>query len=190
MRRAQAAKAKRKRITIVAGVAAAVLVVGGGVTALVLNYQSREDVDMSAVQTVEVASSDHVEGTVEYPQTPPVGGNHNQVWLNCGTYADPVPNENAVHAMEHGAVWITYQPTLPADGVDRLKALVRGESYTVLSPYEGLPSPIVASAWGKQLKVTSATDPRLREFLREYVQGPQTPEPGAACVGGTGTPEA
>jgi hypothetical protein len=54
----------------------------------------------------------------------------------------------------------------------------------VLSPYPGLPAPVVASAWGKQLKLTGADDPRLAAFIREYRQGPQTPEPGAACTGG------
>jgi hypothetical protein len=46
----------------------------------------------------------------------------------------------------------------------------------------------VASAWGYQVKLDSASDPRLEQFIRTFEQGPQTPEPGAACVGGTGTP--
>ncbi|HET9972943.1 MAG TPA: DUF3105 domain-containing protein [Streptosporangiaceae bacterium] len=33
--------------------------------------------------------------------------------MNCGIYDQPVPNERAVHNMEHGAIWITYQPSLP-----------------------------------------------------------------------------
>ena len=35
-----------------------------------------------------------------------------------------------------------------------------------------------------------AGDPRLEKFIKAYEQGPQTPEPGAACTNGTGTPVA
>jgi len=136
-------------------------------------------------------SRDHVTGPVDYPQVPPVGGAHNAVWENCGVYDQPVPKEMAVHSMEHGAVWITYQPDLPADQVQQLRDLVRGKSYVLLSPWTDtppLPSPVVASAWGLQLKVDSASDPRLPQFIRNYANGTQTPEPGALCSGGAGTP--
>lgn len=42
------------------------------------------------------------------------------------------------------------------------------------------------TAWGKQVAVDSAKDPRVDQFFAKYVQGPQTPEPGAACTGGMG----
>jgi hypothetical protein len=130
----------------------------------------------------------HQEGPLTYPQTPPAGGIHNPAWQNCGIYDQPVPNENAVHSLEHGAVWITYQPDLPAEAVAQLRDLVSGWNYTLLSPYPDLPAPVVASAWGVQLKADSAADPRLTEFISRYHQGPQTPEPGAPCTGGVGTP--
>ncbi len=56
------------------------------------------------------------------------------------------------------------------------------------SPYEGLESPVVASAWGKQLRLEGADDPDLESFIQSYFQGPQTPEPGAACTGGIADP--
>ncbi len=130
----------------------------------------------------------HQQGALTYPQIPPVGGVHNPAWQNCGIYAEPIANENAVHSLEHGAVWITYQPELDAEAIAALQSFVRGRRYVLLSPYEGLPSPVVASAWGVQLAVDSADDPRLAQFLGAYVQGPQTPEPGATCAGGVGTP--
>ena len=130
----------------------------------------------------------HTTGKVTYFQNPPAGGPHNPVWLNCGIYIAPVPNENAVHSLEHGAVWITYQPTLPSTQVAHLHVLVSGHSYIILSPYDGLPVPVVATAWGVQLKVTSANDPRLPQFISKYEQGPQAPERGSPCSGGVGSP--
>ncbi len=52
----------------------------------------------------------------------------------------------------------------------------------------GLPAPVVLSAWNHQLQLQSADDPRIDAFLAKYVQGAQTPEPGALCSNGTGTP--
>lgn len=98
------------------------------------------------VKTFSNLERTHVDGKVTYQQTPPVGGPHNQVWLNCGIYNAPVANENAVHSLEHGAVWITYQPKLAAADVQHLVSLVKGHSFVILSPYDGLPTPVVASA--------------------------------------------
>lgn len=144
--------------------------------------------DIKGVVTYSNLSREHVTGRVNYPQVPPVGGPHYPIWLNCGIYDKPVVNENAVHSMEHGAVWITYQPSLSSADVQILRNLVHGHSYIILSPYPGLPTPVVITAWGVQLKVNSAHDPRLAQFIAEYEQGPQTPEPGAACTGGVGSP--
>lgn len=125
---------------------------------------------------------------IVYPQTPPVGGQHDPRWANCGIYRGPVPNRNGVHSMEHGAVWVTYRPDLPQDQITALETALRGKPYILLSPYPGLPSPVVASAWGLQLKLDSARDPRLGQFVTMYAQGPQTPEPGAVCDSGVGKP--
>lgn len=137
---------------------------------------------LDAVRSYTV-SQGHVTTPVAYAQTPPAGGEHAPVWLNCGQYTQPVRNENAVHSMEHGAVWVTYRADLPAEQVTKLRSALP-DTYAVLSPYQGLPTPVVASAWGKQLTLESADDPRLAEFVKAYRQGPQTPEPGAACTGG------
>ncbi len=119
---------------------------------------------------------------------PPVGGLHHDVWQNCGIYDEPINAGNAVHSMEHGAVWITYQPDLPDNDVEYLQNLVRGEGYLLLSPYPDLKSPVVLSAWGLQLEVDSVRDNRIEEFIDRYQAGPQTPERGATCQDGVGQP--
>ena len=125
----------------------------------------------------------HVEGTVDYEQTPPAGGPHNAYWLNCGIYDQPQPNENAVHSLEHGAVWATYDASRVDD--EELTALRAHlpSSYVILSPHEDMPSPIVLSAWNAQLQVDAADDPRIPEFFEEYWRSQNAPEPTAACSG-------
>ena len=181
MREAAERRDRRRRLLFWGGVAAAVLVLGGAV-AFGLRAESAGK-DLSGVQTFPVKQG-HVTSEVTYAQSPPVGGEHAPVWLNCGVYDVPVPKENAVHSLEHGAVWVTYRPDLPADQVSRLTDLLQGP-YHLLSPMPGLSAPVVASAWGKQLTLTGADDTRLAPFLKAYTQGPQSPEPGASCTGGT-----
>lgn len=130
-------------------------------------------------------SGDHTPDPVPYEVVPPAGGPHDPVWQNCGYYAQPIRSENAVHSLEHGAVWITYDPALPADQIETLKKLAEEQDYLIVSPFPGLPAPVVASSWNHQLQLESANDDGLRQFVRVYKQGPDTPEPGAACSGGT-----
>ncbi|WP_026928377.1 DUF3105 domain-containing protein [Granulicoccus phenolivorans] len=186
---AAARKQKRNRLIVWSSViVVAALVITGATVAIVRTVGNRPVADMSAVQKFDnIPAGQHTEQTVNYPQTPPVGGAHRSAWLNCGIYDQPVPNENAVHALEHGAVWVTYRPDLPADQVERLRAAVPS-TYMVVSPYPGIDAPVIASAWGYQLKLDGVDDPRLQTFIQEYRLGPQTPEPGAACTGAVDAP--
>jgi hypothetical protein len=143
----------------------------------------------AGVQAFEVKSRVHVLTPVSYPQTPPVGGNHAPIWQNCGFYDAPIANEHGVHSLEHGAVWITYRPDLPQAQIDSLHRLARSQSFVLVSPYPGLPAPVVASAWGRQARLRSAADPLLGYFIRAFRRGPQTPEPGGLCTYGIGRPK-
>jgi Protein of unknown function (DUF3105) len=155
-----------------------------------LNSWQNRQVDIDGIERIGGLQRGHQEGATytDAQELPPAGGIHNPTWQNCGVYDTPIDNQYAVHALEHGAVWITYNPDLPADQIERLQDLVSGASHRLLSPYPGQTSPIVATAWGLQLSLDDAEDGRLRQFIRNYEQGPQTPELGAVCSGGVGSP--
>lgn len=144
---------------------------------------------IEGVVSIEAQAQDHLAAPVAYEQLPPTGGVHSPAWQNCGIYNEPIFDELAVHSLEHGAVWLAYQPGLPEDQVEQLRKLARGRPYILLAPHERITAPVVASAWGIQLAVDSADDVRLAQFVAKYQQGPQTPELGAACVGGNGVPD-
>lgn len=127
----------------------------------------------------------HVDTPVDYPQTPPVGGAHNPMWQTCAFYDVEFPKERGVHSMEHGAVWITYTAGLPDADLAVLQALVDTGNEVLVSPLTGLPTPVVASAWGKQLQLQSVNDPRLAQFVTMFDDGPQTPEKNTPCAQGT-----
>lgn len=201
MRRAERSRERRNRILTIG---ASVLIVAGltvGGTVLI-----RSQSDDSASSTASDSKStgkwetgsdgvktwstkltqNHVTKTVKYPMEPPVGGDHNPVWQNCNgdVYDKAVKNENAVHSLEHGAVWVTYNSKAPEADVKALAEKVKKTPYTLMSPVEDQKDPVMLSAWGHQRTVTGATDPNVDKFFEKYVQGEQTPEPGAACTNG------
>ncbi|MGW1952041.1 DUF3105 domain-containing protein [Streptomyces sp. NPDC001920] len=207
MRRAEQARARRARILTVAASAVVVagLVVGGVV--LVRSQSDDGDKAQSASQSGKdekktsgkfvtgedgvktwkgTLTSTHVETDVTYPMEPPVGGDHHRAWMNCDgdVYTEELRNENAVHSMEHGAVWVTYTSKASKADVAALAARVERTPYTLMSPDEKQKDPIMLSAWGHQRTVKSADDPNVGKFFETYVQGAQTPEKGAPCTGG------
>lgn len=139
---------------------------------------------IEGVKEYEIKERDHVEGTVNYPTTPPAGGQHNAIWVGCDqqVYNQPLQNEKAVHSLEHGGVWITYRSDVDPDTIDKLSGKVKTSAATFMSPYPDQPSPITLSAWGVQLEVTSADDPRIDQFLVKYRKSGGVPEPGATCT--------
>jgi len=124
---------------------------------------------------------------IDYEQVPPVGGPHDPEWLACGAFDEPVRDENAVHDLEHGTVWITYDPDLPAADVSALESALPDDG--ILSPYPDLPAPVVVTVWGVQLRLSGADDPNLPLFIEEYGDGGTAPEPMASCEGGTDDPQ-
>jgi hypothetical protein len=160
-------------------------------------------VGLALILYLNVRPEPQIRGAVQFPrparghddtlvfntsELPPAGGEHYNIWQNCGIYEEPIQTGNAIHAMEHGALWITYQPDLAADEVAALEELVRGQTFLLLSPYPGQRSPIVLTAWGIQLEVDSVDDGRIPDFIERYRLGSQTPELGGACTQGVGVP--
>jgi len=186
-------KADRRRARLIGAAAVAVaaaLVVPTVVVVVNAERESRAaqaaaEAPIDGVREFADLDATHTTDDVAYQQAPPVGGEHHPVWQDCGFYDAPVVEEHAVHSLEHGAVWLTYDPDLKASDVDTLRALADQHSYLLVSPFDGVDG-VVASAWGVQLELDGPDDDRLEPFLLKYLQGPQTPEPGAACSGGVG----
>jgi hypothetical protein len=172
--------------------AVAVLVFAGAVlTYAVLQVNAAEAArvdsvdEIGGVQTFDYPpGQQHVTTPVEYEQSPPVGGPHDGEWADCtGTVYDvQIRQENAVHSMEHGAVWITYDPDrISGDALDALVD-VANEAGRMLSPNPGQDSPISLQSWNHQLKVDSPDDPRIKQYADFLTFNAQFfPEPGATC---------
>jgi hypothetical protein len=165
-----------------------------GLLYLGLARPGRAGDDIAGLVLLPEQERGHVDGDIDHPDDVPAGGVHNDAWQNCGIYTEPVRDENVIHSMEHGAVWLAYQPNLPANQVEILQALVRQERsrlrepMIVLAPKPGLDAPIIVTAWRVQLALEDAGDERLVQFVRRYQRGPYTPELGASCFDSLGEP--
>lgn len=184
-KQAELAAKKNRKINLLVGYGTALAFIG---LVAITAFIKIDSTSLSAVKTFTKLARNHVTTPVKYAQTPPVGGNHSALWLNCGIYNKPVPNENAVHSMEHGAVWITYDPKkINGNSLTTLQKEIPSV-YAVLSPYPGIKSAVVASAWGKQLSLNKVDDLRLTKFITLYANSPKAPEAGGECTGGLDAP--
>jgi hypothetical protein len=186
-RRKEFEKQQRQWLYTKIGIAAlAVILIGFAGREAYQQYQEWQvtrDVDTYFGAGDFVATHNDTE-PVLYEQVPPVGGYHRNTWQNCGFYDKYIENEYGVHSMEHGSVWITYDPNLPADDIETLKEKAE-QQFVLVSPYPGLPSPVVASVWGKQILLDGANDDRLDPFISQYRKNPSnSPEPQGVCWSG------
>ncbi len=206
----QQAKERRNRVVaIVTGSVAAVAVVAVVIGIVVSNAtrvqydatlaaDERAEITIAGEETYPNLTNMHIdggEGLTEYPDGTvdyaekwgmevPAGGDHLSAWLNCGVYSEPQTPENAVHALEHGAVWIMYNPDeVEAATVEDLYGRQVPSSKIIISPVDDLQSPMAVSAWGADVLLDGPEDPRLEEFIKKYWQSGLVPEPGASCSG-------
>jgi hypothetical protein len=139
--------------------------------------------DIPGVVIERAASKTHQTGHIDYPgKKPPSGGAHNPVPLTCGFYNEQPPAENAVHSLEHGAVWIAFDPSTSPGDIAVLKAFTQ-KGHVIVSPYAGMDAPITVVAWEHRLELQSVTDARLQQFVEGFVNASTAPEPGFACTG-------
>lgn len=126
--------------------------------------------------------TEHV-GTAEEmvipPDEPPVSGPHFPQWLpEGGAYEQPVQDGNALHNLEHGMVWITYDPTLVTpEQIATLNEFAEDRSRDVIvSPREANAAPITAASWRRILTMDEADTELLDQFVRTNLN--RSPEPG------------
>jgi hypothetical protein len=160
-----------------------------GLSAIVLLSQPELRGVPDGTQTLAVGDPQHVAGEIHGDGEVPAGGAHAEIWQNCGFYGEEIQSENAVHSLEHGAVWIAFDPGLSGDDIQSLRGFVSRSEKVLVSPVPGQAAPIIATAWGTQLELDDPSDSRLGQFVNEFSGASSAPEPGGACSGGVGHPE-
>lgn len=132
-----------------------------------------------------MTSRTHVLTPVEYPDPPPVGGDHDQCWATWGVHSDVVPARNWVHNLEHGGVVFLYNCPDGCDAdLETFTALARANSRTLLTSYAELPKKFAVVAWGYRL-LSDCVDMSAFQMFYDvhFNHGPEavSSDPPAGC---------
>ncbi|MEA2498901.1 MAG: hypothetical protein QOH26_1306 [Actinomycetota bacterium] len=118
--------------------------------------------------------------SLSYPTKPPVSGPHAGQPESCGVHDSQIADSVQVHSLEHGAVAIQYDPTLPAEQILQIEDIARGADENVLSaPYSGMETPIAVTAWGYLMRLDTLDEAAVNEFIDEFAG--KGPESGQTC---------
>ena len=113
---------------------------------------------------------------IAYSSYPPTSGPHWPAPTTWGFHSEPVPDERAVHNLEHGGVVASYN-NIPAESLASLQALLTtyprdkfGQVKLVIRPYDKIPAgTIVLTAWSWIDELTTYDDARVRAFLGAHL---------------------
>jgi Protein of unknown function (DUF3105) len=124
----------------------------------------------------ESGSGRHVTSQVNYPTRPPVSGEHAGQPTSCGKFGEPLPDENLVHTLEHGAIGLFFDPQqADQEDIERLEGVVDDyESHVFSAPYEQMPSAFAIASWGEMMRLDELDLPAVREYIDTFRQkGPE-----------------
>lgn len=145
---------------------------------------SIEPVNTPVEGTVEhpIASRNHVaqgSSVTTYNSDPPNSGDHWPAPAKGGVYDNSLPDEQLVHNLEHGYVWISYKPDVGDDVKGELKKIVEEDNWkVVLEPRDKDETMIALVAWGRVLKLDTPDYDKVKAFIKTYRnRGPEkTPD--------------
>ncbi len=127
-------------------------------------------------EEVAIQGRDHISPTAEhdpYNSNPPTSGPHAQS-VPWGFYEEEILDENAVHNLEHGGIWITYKD-LDEASVDILRDIAKRNSLSVVvSPRAANDSKVALASWGRLETMDSVDVEAITRFIQKNKN--QSPE--------------
>lgn len=158
-------RAKKMKKIIVWVVVAAVI--AGGIYWLSIIIQksnsSRPGEAISILGRTHISVGDAHE---EYNSNPPTSGSHAGP-ARWGFSNAELPDENLIHNLEHGGIWISYK-NLDERSIDILRKIARENSRSVVvTPREKNDVNVAVASWGRLLKLDSVDEVQIIDFIRK-----------------------
>ncbi len=126
----------------------------------------------------EIQGREHIpEGSAHdpYNSNVPTSGPHYAKEADWGVYDQELPDEQLVHNLEHGGIWISYTK-LSDDERRQLTALAKAYPQTVImTPRAKNENRIVLASWGRLMKFDRIDEQKIRDFIRSNKN--HSPEP-------------
>ncbi len=110
-----------------------------------------------------------------YNSNPPTSGPHYAEPANWGLYDTPLPDEQLIHNLEHGGIWISYRDVANQELVNQLRDIVGNYSVKVIvTPRPQNDSEIAVAAWGRLLKLEEFDGSQIKDFIKAFInKGPE-----------------
>ena len=129
-----------------------------------------------------VQSRDHIDvGSVhpEYNSNPPTGGWHYANPANIAFYTSQLQDEQLVHNLEHGQIWLSYRDANDQEAIDALRAIQATQPGAVIVTYRPEdPSRIAVASWGRLLLLDELDTDQIYAYIARYKN--HSPEPLAS----------
>ena len=112
----------------------------------------------------------------EYNSNPPTSGPHFATPASWGVYDKELPDQQVIHNLEHGGVWITYKSDLEKEIVEKLKEIAASyKSKVIVTPRAANDSKIALASWERLLKLSSYDEEKIKDFVeRMRNKGPES----------------
>lgn len=129
-------------------------------------------------QTFENQGQEHIaQGSTEHPaynSNPPTSGWHWPQPAAWGVYDATQPDEQLIHNLEHGGVWISYKPTVDVDTVARLQDFAKRYRKVIVEPRANNDANISFAAWQHLQNFDNYDESAMLKFIEAYYnQGPE-----------------
>lgn len=111
-----------------------------------------------------------------YASNPPTSGPHYPEPAAWGVYNRELQDEQLIHNLEHGGIWISYKPDIDADTKAKLEDL--GRQYpgsTIITPRANNPHPIEVASWLRLTGLETFDRDVILDFIKRNKN--QSPEP-------------
>lgn len=122
-----------------------------------------------------------------YNSDPPISGVHWPEPAKLGIYDKPLPDEQLIHNLEHGHIWISYRPAnvslqssqsspaanlapgISEEELKELEEIVKADEWKIImTPREKNDAKIILAAWGRLLKMDDLNKDKVEAFIKTY----------------------
>lgn len=110
-----------------------------------------------------------------YNSNPPTSGPHYEEWAKWGIYDEKLLDEQLIHNLEHGGIWISYRDKDNQDLINKLKDIAEDYSIKVILTYRPENDvPIALAAWTRLLKLENFDEKQIKNFIKAFInKGPE-----------------
>jgi len=162
---------------IILSVVLVILVIGAGILLFKYGNTSSKDIPQQG-EAFPLQSATHIEiGAPHdpYNSNPPTSGPHYGQDAEWGVYQEALPDEQLIHSLEHGGIWISYKD-VDALTKDQLETI--GRQYpgsVIVMPRSKNDAKISLASWGRLEKLDSFDRDRIVNFIKANIN--KSPEP-------------